>query len=273
MKTIIAATDFTDQAQHAVEYASDVAKNIQAKLIIFNAVNIGPVWSDYPASQELYEAAVNASKDALRDIKEKIEKRVGDTIRIEVIERTGMFRNQLEEICMKEKPFAIFIASHLTSTLEQILIGSHAVKFSRHSYFPVIIVPSMANFISFQKISLAVDLNAPVEFPFRLLKKWTAFFKANLDIVYIATQAGMSANDLPTALDIQLKLSKIDPHFSLIENEEFVDGIIEYCEVNNPDLLVLFPKKSTWFHQSKSNSLILQPPVPLMIWSHKIKDN
>ena len=273
MKTVIAATDFSDNANHAVGFAADFAKKTHAKLIIFNAVTIQPIWSEYPVPEELYEEAVDASKDNLTKLKNDMEKRTDGTIKITVVEKSGTFRNELEQLCGKENPLAIFIASHLAGPLERILIGSHALSAAKHNDFPVIVVPELANFISFGKIALALDLLDPWDdYPFHWVKDWMQFFDSTLDIVYITPHGGVSPNELPEAIDIQNMLSGLSPHFHLIENKKVVDGILEYVEVNNPDLLVVFPKKHTWFHKSESNPLIFQPPVPLMVWSHNIKE-
>lgn len=268
MKTVIAATDFSDNANHAVGFAADFAKKTHAKLIIFNAVTIQPVWSEYPVPEELYEQAVDASKDNLTRLKNEMEKRTGGTIKIAAIEKTGTFRNELESLCSKEKPLVIFIASHLAGPLERILVGSHALNAAKHSEFPVIVVPAMANFVSFSKIALALDLmDERDDYPFHWLKDWIIHFGAKLDIVYIAPKGGISPSELPVAIDIQKALSDSSPHLYLIENRKVADGILEYVEINNPDLLVVFPKKHFWFHRSESNSFIFQPPVPLMVWS------
>ncbi|MDE1193130.1 MAG: universal stress protein [Arachidicoccus sp.] len=272
MKTIIAATDFSNNAQHAVGYAADFAKSIQAKLVIFNAVTIQPIWSEYPVPEELYEEAVDASGDSLARIKTEMENRTNGAVKIETVEKTGTLKNELEAICKREKPVAVFIATHLAGTLERILIGSHALQVAKHSDFPVIVVPPLANFTSIGKIALALDLNDPGDFPFHLLKHWVQLFHAKLDIVYIVPKSGISADELPAAIDVQTALAGIDPHFHLIENKKITDGIYEYVEINNPDILIVFPKKHTWFHKSESNPLIFQPPVLLMIWSRDTKE-
>ena len=272
MKTIIVATDFSDNAAHAVGYAADFARSIRAKLVIFNAVAILPVLSEYPGPLEMYEEAIDASKDTLTRIKKEMEGRTDNTIKIQAVEKIGTFKNELEDLCDKEKPLAIFIASHLAGTLERILIGSHALRISRHNNFPVIIVPPMANFISFGKVAVALDMNEPGEFPFHLLKDWVQFFHSRLDIVYVMQKADISPNELPVVTGLQKTLSGIEPYFHMIENKDVSNGILAYVEEHKPDLLIVFPKKHTWFHKSESTSFIFQPPVPLMVLSRYTKE-
>ena len=48
MKTILAATDFSDSAQNAVEYAASMAELTEAKLILFHAYHVPIVASEVP---------------------------------------------------------------------------------------------------------------------------------------------------------------------------------------------------------------------------------
>ncbi|HEY0297785.1 MAG TPA: universal stress protein [Arachidicoccus sp.] len=265
MKTIIAATDFSPEAENAVKYAADVALQLKAKLIIFNDVSLEPAWSEYPTPQDVYEAAIDGAKNLLAETERSIKERTAGIIDIETRFNIGSVNNELQSLCDKEKPIAVFIATHATSGLERFVFGSHAISLAKRNAFPVVIIPTPTpDFSGLKKIALALDLKNPGDISWDFLRAWLKNFDPQLDIVYIDKAKQTNAGSLPATITVEQQLECFQPQFHIISNEKVEDGIKEYVEKNKPDLLIVHPKKHGLFHKSESNAFILHPPVPLM---------
>ena len=63
-------------------------------------------------------------------------------------------------------------------------------------------------------------------------------------------------------------LSEVDPSYHFIQHKDIEDGINEFAEKNNLDLIIAIPKKhkllSSLFNASSSKQLVFQSHMPVM---------
>ncbi|ANI89101.1 hypothetical protein A9P82_07240 [Arachidicoccus ginsenosidimutans] len=273
MKTIIASTDFSNEANKAVEYAANVALQLKAKLIIFHNITVEPVWSEYPLSQEVYDMEIDTSKELLSALELEITKNTSGKIPVDTCFKVGIVNSELELLCEKVKPFAVFIAAHMTGSLERFVFGSHAIAIAKYNPFPVVIIPvNPVTFNGFRKVALAIDLENPGDISWEHLRSWLKSFSPKLDVVYISNEKKSGADSLAGSVTAEQQLGCFQPEFHFINNDKVESGIEEYVTNNHPDLLIIHPKKHGWFHKSESNSFILHPPVPVMTLSSVYED-
>ncbi|MBZ4191416.1 universal stress protein [Niabella beijingensis] len=87
IRTLIAVTDFSDAANHAVGVAVDLAIKIKARLLIFNAVSIHTGVSAYQLLPDVYEVSIEQSKELLKDLVTEMKKRTDNRTVIEAVQR------------------------------------------------------------------------------------------------------------------------------------------------------------------------------------------
>jgi nucleotide-binding universal stress UspA family protein len=67
---------------------------------------------------------------------------------------------------------------------------------------------------------------------------------------------------------LQELLAELNPVYDSLVNADINDGLVEFAEKNNIDLLVVVPKKHNLidklFHKSHTKHLLLHTHVPLM---------
>jgi len=271
MKTIIAATNFSTSANHAVAFAADLAQMLKARLIIFNAVDVLPVTTDVQVPLDFYEVAEEQANALLADLVQEIKKRTKNEIAIEALYKVGTVVHQLESLCNEEDPIAVLIASEFVTAFERILWGTHSIPIAKHSPCPVIVVPATATFAAFEKIGIAIDLESDDAVPWPVLRGWLRQFRAEIDIVAVSPNAELSPREVPLTIDVQEQLDSFKPHYRFLANDHVEEGIREYVAEQKPDLLILFVQRHGLFHKSVTKSFILLPPLPVVFMSSKMK--
>lgn len=271
MRTIIAATNFSATANHAVAFAADLARGLKARLIVFNAVDILPVTTDIQVPLDFYEVAEEQANALLADLVLEMKSRTKNEIVIEALYKVGTVVNQLDVLCDEEDPLAVFIASEFVTAFERILWGTHSIPIAKRSSCPVVVVPATANLTDFKKIGIAIDLEGNDPVPWRVLRHWLGLFSAAIDIVAVSPNAELSPKDVPLTIDVQEQLDRFQPRYCFLANDHIEEGIRAYVAENNPDLLIMFVQQHGLFHKSVTKSFILSPPVPVMFISPKVK--
>ncbi|MBZ4191611.1 universal stress protein [Niabella beijingensis] len=271
MKTIIAATNFSKAANHAVAFAADVACLLKGRLVIFNVVDILPVTTDAQVPIDFYEVAEEEADKSLSELALEMKKRTNNEIEIKALYKVGTVATQLDTLCDEEDPLAIFIASEFVTVFERLLWGSHAIPIAKHSSFPVIVVPANAMMKDFKKMGIAIDLEHRSHIQWQFLRDWLKLFNAEVDIVAVSPAAELTSRGVPLTIDTQEQLGSYKVSYHFVANNDVEDGIREYVTKNTPDLLVMFVQKHGILHKSITKSFILLPPVPVMFISQEVK--
>lgn len=265
MKTIIAPTDFSDASIDAVLFAADMALEVNATLQIYHAVPDRVVLID----DMDYDAEYAATEEAMQQL-ETLETKVKDytqyRLSINVQLKYGNISRVLEETCRQAPPFAVVLSATEKTATECFWLGSETLSVSGTIQVPLLLIPYKAEFSRFRKIAIATDLNKVYDtVPLDSLTRWTDAFKSALEIVFVKEDDRFEAGNVSEAVALQAHFGKYYPSFCYIKNDNVVNGINAYLNDNQPDLLVIIPKKHTPFHTSISRQFILHPTIPTMI--------
>lgn len=270
MKTIIAATNFTEASNHAVAFAADVAYIIRARLVIFNIIDIQPA-TDVLFPSDFFDEAKEQSGKLLAALLLEMKKRTKDEIEIKTVYRIGTVVSQLEILGNHEAPFAVFIASQFIASFEPVLRDTHAISVVKHSAYPVVVVPANATMNGFKKVAIAADPDDDDAIQWPFLRDLLKIFNTELDIVAVSGNAELSSVEMPLSIDVQKQLNSFKVSYHFVANDDVEVGIRAYVTEHTPDLLIMFVRKHGIFHKSITKSFILLPPVPIMLISSKMK--
>lgn len=268
MKTILVATDFSPAANNAVNYAADMAVSIKAQLLLLNVVQTPVGYSDLPIVVSLEDMMRSSEKDIL-DLKEEVKRRVNDKIVIDTEVGMGGFFDELKMVCDRIKPYAVVMGSQGKTAAEHLMFGAHAVHAVKHLTWPVITVPPGIHFKAVKKIGLATDLTKVVEStPIEEIKILVHDFNAELHILNTGNKEVFDADIVYESGMMQEMTMSLNPRFHFINNENTDEGIMDFAEKNQIDLLVVLPKRHHFlgsiFHKSHSRQLVLHSHVPVM---------
>lgn len=272
MKTIIVPTDFSPVAANAMNYAVDMALSIDASIVLLHVYQVPVIYSDTPVmpietvSVEEMERNTNQK---LNELKDSIFRVTSGKIKIYTENRFGETSDELEKLCSSIDPFAVVMGTQGETGIERLLMGSTTLKIVRHLKYPVIVVPPGTTYKAIRKIGLACDYkniieSTPVEFIRNIVKELGAELHV-LNIDYNDAHHNKEALVESAWLEALLGFK---PNYYFLNREDVVEGINEFAETSNLDMIMVIPKNHGFleglFHKSKSKELINHSHIPVV---------
>lgn len=271
MKTIIVPTDFSPIALNATNYAADMALAINAEILLVNIYQIPVSYTEVPVALISTEEMQKASEAELKELKKNLDHITSGKIKIHIESRMGNTVDELEEICNTTKPFAVVMGAKGKNGIENLLFGSTTLTAIRHLSWPVIAIPPGKEYGNgIRKIGFTCDFREVENTtPVNLIKEWVNEFKASLLVLNVDQN---NKNFNPTTPEQTFKLhyllDDIKPEYHYINHSDIEDGINEFAETNNLDLIIAIPKKHKLlegiFKPSSTKQLIFQSHIPVM---------
>ncbi len=143
-KKVLFCTDFSENSDYAFEFAYGIAKRDEGLLYILHVIPRNP-------NQEMIRGYV--SEDILRNIqkgleqelddnyKERYTKKIEDTVKFEVVTKSGREDEEILKFAKDEKADIIVLGTHGRTGIEHVFFGSVAEKVLRRSPFPLFVIP------------------------------------------------------------------------------------------------------------------------------------
>jgi nucleotide-binding universal stress UspA family protein len=271
MKTIIIPTDFSPAATNAMHYGLEMARAINANVLLFHVYTVPISVADAGIILVSVEELEESAKAQMAELKAKVDHITSGEVGVETETRLGDTTDELESLCERVQPFAVIMGTRNSSSLERSFFGSNTLSVIRRLKWPVIAVPPGRQYgQGIQKIGFACDFKKVAETtPAGVIKDVAQQFHAELHVLNVddgkknETDDSLQQNNL-----LHSMLEEINPHYDFIEHEDVEEGINEFAEKNNLDLLITIPKKHNFFDglfkKSTSKKLVFHSHVPVM---------
>lgn len=271
MKTIIVPTDFSPIATNAMNFAADMAVNINASLMLLHVYQVPVSMTDVPVVLVSAEELRKSSETKLEEIKDALTHITSGKIKVYTEARLGDVSDELEDVCKHIQPFAVIMGTRGTTGVERVLFGSTTLTAIRHLKWPVIVVPPGKEYgTGIKKIGFACDFEKVVEStPIQFIRNMVKEFGAELHVLNVDYEGRHFKPETPEeSLMLHTLLEDLNPNYHFINHVDIEDGINEFIEENNIDLLITIPKKhkllDSLFKHSSTKQLVTQSHVPVM---------
>ncbi|MFZ9387797.1 MAG: universal stress protein [Chitinophagaceae bacterium] len=271
MKTIIIPTDFSPIATNALHYGIDMARDVNASILLLHVYQVPVSYSDVPIMLVSVDELKKSAEAKLATLKQEVEHITSGSIKVYAEAKLGNVSDELETLCNKIKPFAVVMGSKGSTGLERVLFGSNTLSAIKHLTWPVICVPPGKTYGGgIKKIGFACDFRDIVDTtPAETIRNFVKAFKAELHVLNVDYHDQHFKPDTPeqSAL-LHTYLEEVNPAYHFIEHKDIEDGINEFAEKNNLDLIISIPKRHKLlqgiFKSSSTKQLIYQSHVPVM---------
>jgi nucleotide-binding universal stress UspA family protein len=270
MKTIIVPTDFSPIAINAMNYATEMAKETGASIVLFNAYQIPVGVADVPVMLVNADELKKNAEDRLDLLKQSIEHITSNSVKVYTEAIMGDTVDELETLSKKLKPFAVVMGSKGSSGIERVIFGSTALTAIRHLSWPVIAVPAGKLYKHIAKVGFACDFKKVVQStPISFIKEIVKTFNAGLYLLNVDYKDKHFKPETPEqSLLLHTLLEDLNPSYHFIDHPDIEDGINDFAEKNNLDLLITIPKKhkllDAIFHKSSTKQLLFESHIPVM---------
>ncbi len=266
MKTILVPTDFSPNADKALEYASKLALEIGARLIVMNSYQI-------PSGST--NVMINFADILEKDSKEELENNLKsfrdnpDFSNLEYIPFScyGYITEAIEIASAQYKIDFVVMGTTGVTNLANRIFGSNTVDTIKHIDFPIIVIPQDVEYTSWKNIILASDQDENILDAVTFLDKLIDTSKVKIDIVSVTNTIDSGEDERPL---LRNELENIDYELHKVINTNVAEGILSYTTNNSSDVLILLRKTYSFIerimHTSVTKKLALYGKKPLLLF-------
>lgn len=270
MKIFIVPTDFSQEAENALEYACAAAKNIGAKVVVFNSYSF-PI---HASNARLPASSMRDLEEQNKKILENRTKQLSQNYGIEVDYEYGLMTEvteELDNLMVKYKGDAV-IMGMAPRSLAQDLFGNTTTSVILKQKYPVLAVPLGSTYKGFRRILFACD--NPRDVPQHILAKIreiASALDAEVEIFHVQAKVDkISHNEraVPNPSTVEEGLEGITYYYKDVESGAVIKEIEKEVKILEADLLIMMPKKygfwDSLIHRSKTRIMASNNAVPLL---------
>jgi len=272
MSTYLVPVDFSRSADHAAQYAARLSWAMKnAKIILLNSYYVSEYESILPTpdlivtTEEHVADEIIRRREALLALKTKLLE-INPEAEIEVsLTRETILRSIIDRV-NHEPVDLIIIGSNGKKAKDETEIGSNAIKISKASPVPVLVVPPKAEYQSIRKVILACDFKKVKEvIPMHALKNILS--KHQIELLVLNVNAGEI--DVNEEHFLHQMLKDFAPKYHYTEHPDTIKGIVKFAKSEEAQLLIALPKKYSFFesllHESVSQKLTIKSHIPVLL--------
>ena len=269
MRTLIVATDFSKEAENAIEYAGAFAKQIGTKVILFNSFSL-PIHATntlLPASA--FQELISHNNEILKARALKLS----ETYFIEVGYESCLldFDKELDGL-IKKYNAGMVVMGMAAKSFEQDLFGNTTTSLIMKLKYPVLAVPIGSKFEGIKTILFACDMLHPVhQTILDKIKEIALGHGAEVEIFHVhrkLEKMQAEQKDLATANSIDDTLEEVPHYYKNIESAEVIKELEKEIIQFSADLLIMVPNKYAFpeslIHKSKTRVMASNNKVPLL---------
>ena len=266
MKPILVPTDFSNNANNALKYASAFAQAMHSTLILLNVYT--PAIGKYKRIRKLFSEEIadakNQSKKRMNRLCNKHAKMYCSFI-VEV-------GNPVSKIISAAKKEAdlIIMGTHGASGLKRILFGSNTSEVLSKSKIPVLAIPQRYHFKPIKTIVYATDMANTIS-ELKHIIPIAKQLDATIEILNF--DYGWEENaGKKTSIEKKIKALSYKKIIVIEQKANIEKSVLEqiknYLKKRKPEMLVMFPKEKTWFDTffigSNTEAFAFDLKVPLL---------
>lgn len=277
MKLLIVPTDFSPVADNALKYAMDMALAMNMNIMLVNVYQLPISYSEVPLVTISLDELRKISESKLAELKGNILRISEEKIKVYTESRLGDVSEEVKSLARTLQPFGIVMGTRGVSGAGRFFLGSNSLSVIEKVGVPVFIIPPGARFKPIKRIGLASDLRDVVDnTPVSTIREMVNFFNADLHVMNVDFERRHFTPYTPEeSLKLETLLMGLNPIYDFIEKKDVEEGIIEFAERKEFDLVVTFPKKHSFFEKifesSTTRELIHHTHIPLMC-VHPVKE-
>ncbi|MEO6695612.1 MAG: universal stress protein [Ignavibacteria bacterium] len=281
MKNILIPTDFSSNADNALNFAVEIARKIRGNLILFHAYSVQLIDPNMPA--EIYLSAYQEEEKISKENLETLSKRIIDSNKstdgknvftTEAIATQGLVVDEVLSLIDEYKTDLVVMGTHGAGGITELILGSNTASIIEKSRVPVLAIPQNAIFKGINNIVYAYDDIRSGLPSFQKLLEFAKMYDAQITLLHI-----IEGSDNTEEMNKQ-EFEKIKQNITyekislqLVKEENVLEGINEYINTNSPDVLAMAIRKRTLldkiFNRSLTKKMAYHTKIPLLAL-HKI---
>ncbi|MCX6290565.1 MAG: universal stress protein [Bacteroidetes bacterium] len=270
VRNILVPTDFSENANQAMDYACELASVMCAKLFLINAFHIPAIVTVDEASLLSISNAEKDSQSKLGGVKKDILKTFPG-LQVETISANGFAVDEIVLSVAEKKIDLVIMGTKGASGLAEMLIGSNTAEVIEKAACPVLALPSEAKFTNVNKIVFATNYEDNDFQTLFLLTEMFKPFKPEIIILHVEEDHNPQLESrmlewFKGQVITNIPYNKLS--FNLISGKNISQSLNEFLVENEINLFAMSTKKRGFveklFHKSLTKKFAYHTHIPLL---------
>lgn len=276
MKTILVPTDFSLNANKALNYAAELAKLAKSKIIILHVTDL-----THASINENVILPENFDREIIDSANKELGVLVSATSFITggVVEQqlyNGFVTDAIQQACKENNVDLIIMGTLGNAGIREKLFGSITAKIISHAEVPVLAIPLMYEWEIPQNILLAVKEFKEDDAVLNPVLKLARILQAPIHVSIFTDEDNAHAvdylqnsRDLESfTINLQTANEDVPIKTAPLYGHQFEEAIVDYIAVNNTGLLVMITHKRKFlesiFNKSMTKKMSYHTNIPLL---------
>ena len=279
MKTILYATDYSDNSIAALQFAHSLSKKFKGRLFVLHVFDLSVTIAS-TVSLSYSRKQVKAFKEHTERLYSFCEDHLGvepdnSNITLKVKEGTPTWEAIINSANELKVDF-IVVGKKGESAIKEVLLGSTTSTLIEKSDCPVLAIPESVSRKEIKTIAYAAALEEADLLAIEKLLGMAKQFKASIHVVHISTKSEYAGEDQMEWFKemLQQKINYNKLHFELRFSEDVFSALKQYVNEIDPNMLVMLERqghsliKSIW-HRDIVKRMLTESKFPLMTYHKK----
>ena len=268
-------TDFSAASENALEYAVDLAMQMNGEVVLFHSNvlpdsdPLSPAYTHHKIGNVEIEYQKIIS-DNMKELQKRVEERTKSQVYCEFVTEVGNPVGQMMEYTTMNAVDMIVIGISNNEMEEEYYVVRNIMSVIDKADLPVLVVPESYKYKPIKKIVYATDEG---EENYNAINKLILFaneMNAEVNILHVSEDEEDADNFRQHFQSgIEQKMKK-PLRFEAVRNEDVLDGIIAYNKINAVDVLSMRKHKRNFierlFSESLTEKMATQTKIPLLIY-------
>lgn len=279
MKTILYATDYSDNSIAALQFAHSLSKKFKSKLFVLHVFDLSVTIAS-TVSLSYSRKEVKAYKEHKERLYSFCEEHLGvepdnSNITFKVKEGTPTWESIINSANELKVDF-IVVGKKGESAIKEVLLGSTTSSLIEKSDCPVLAIPERVSRKEIKTIAYAAALEEADLQAIEKLLVMAKQFKASIHVVHISTKNEYAGEDqmewFKEMLLQRINYNKL--YFELRFSEDVFRALKQYVNEIDPNMLVMLERqghsliKNIW-HRDIVKRMLTESKFPLMTYHKK----
>lgn len=265
MDTILFPTDFSPNADNALQFALKLADKFKAKITLFHAFMPPLVDRTMSGSGYLLNELIEQRKIEINNKLDDFKKKAAqlqvsldiEDVPIDSIIKMGFIVDIVEDLCKEIEPILLVTGTKGASGLKEKILGSKTAAMVTSVDVPVLAIPENARYKEVSTIAYASDLSTMDAYVIKRLLRFGKVMNAKVLCFHIHDRNLEEELEALTAIKHKYR-AEIDKgviSFAFLESISIEQGINDYIKENDADVLAMFTRKRQFFERLFSSSM------------------
>lgn len=285
MKTILYATDYSENSELALKYAYNMSTKMDAKLLVIHVFDYPTLLDSFsfkpePAFPDIEGDAIKKHRSNLNAFCTRVlnSNVATSNIEIEAIMNKSVVKGIVEK-ANEINAFLLVVGMKGVSALREIIMGSTAKKLIEESPCPVLAIPNDSVNTEMKTIIYASDFEDKDLGAIDKLTKIAKLYNANIKIIHVSSLAETMGNRLIEELEEKflkyINYPKLE--LDILYSDDPFNALKIYFGNTNADLMAMLQRESNGITSNLfSRNLVMQMEsygrIPLLSFNAKNYD-